>query len=161
MRSILVSASICVSKLVDEDTSLVIHCSDGWDRTAQIVSLTKICADPFYRTTKGFQVLVEQEWCAFGHQFRSRSGQANGCSYWEDDNTSPVFLQFVDAVWQLLRQFPSSFEFNERYLIALLDEVYAKKSGSFLHNCEEERMVSGWSSRRCHPGETRLVTVSL
>lgn len=134
---------MCVSKLVDEGTSLVIHCSDGWDRTAQIVSLTKLCADPFYRTTKGFQVLVEQEWCAFGHQFRARSGHTSDrTSYWEDDNTSPVFLQFVDAVWQLLRQFPCSFEFNERYLVAVLDEAYTKKSGTFLYDCEEQRIVS-------------------
>ncbi|RLN88232.1 hypothetical protein BBJ28_00001574 [Nothophytophthora sp. Chile5] len=141
VRSILVSCSACVAKL-DEGTSLMIHCSDGWDRTAQITALVKLCADPFYRTVKGFQVLVEQEWCAFGHQFRARSGHANGQStYWEDDSTSPVFMQFVDAVWQLMRQFPCSFEFNERYLIALLDEVYCKRSGTFLHDCEESRMV--------------------
>ncbi|EGZ04615.1 hypothetical protein PHYSODRAFT_535974 [Phytophthora sojae] len=123
VRSVLVSCSICVSKLV-EGTSLMIHCSDGWDRTAQITALVKLCVDPFYRTVKGFQVLIEQEWCAFGHQFRARSGHTDTqAAYWEDDNTSPVFMQFVDAVWQLMRQFPCSFEFNERYLIALLDEA--------------------------------------
>ncbi|RLN98151.1 hypothetical protein BBJ28_00002451 [Nothophytophthora sp. Chile5] len=159
VRSILVSCSACVAKL-DEGTSLMIHCSDGWDRTAQITALVKLCADPFYRTVKGFQVLVEQEWCAFGHQFRARSGHANGQStYWEDDSTSPVFMQFVDAVWQLMRQFPCSFEFNERYLIALLDEVYCKRSGTFLHDCEEARMISktvtrcisAWTLLEAHP----------
>ncbi|OWZ17676.1 Myotubularin [Phytophthora megakarya] len=128
VRSVLVSCSICVAKLV-EGTSLVIHCSDGWDRTAQLTALVKLCADPFYRTIKGFQVLVEQEWCAFGHQFRARSGHTDTqAAYWEDDSTSPVFMQFVDAVWQLMRQFPCSFEFSERYLIALLDEVYSKRT---------------------------------
>ncbi|GMF14665.1 unnamed protein product [Phytophthora fragariaefolia] len=141
VRSVLVSCSICVAQLV-EGTSLMIHCSDGWDRTAQITALVKLCADPFYRTVKGFQVLIEQEWCGFGHQFRARSGHTDTqAAYWEDDNTSPVFMQFVDAVWQLMRQFPCSFEFNERYLIALLDEVYNKRSGTFLHDCEEARMV--------------------
>ncbi|KAG6969498.1 hypothetical protein JG688_00005296 [Phytophthora aleatoria] len=135
VRSILVSCSVCVAKLV-EGTSLVIHCSDGWDRTAQITALVKLCADPFYRT-----VLIEQEWCAFGHQFRARSGHTDTqAAYWEDDSTSPVFMQFVDAVWQLMRQFPCSFEFSERYLIALLDEVYSKRSGTFLHDNEESRM---------------------
>jgi hypothetical protein len=143
----------------------MIHCSDGWDRTAQITALVKLCADPFYRTVKGFQVreqwrmkelvgrlstelcvpeqvLVEQEWCAFGHQFRARTGHTdNQVSYWDDDNTSPVFMQFIDAVWQLMRQFPYSFEFSDRYLIALLDEVYVKRSGTFLYDCEEARMV--------------------
>ncbi|ETI42361.1 hypothetical protein F443_12486 [Phytophthora nicotianae P1569] len=159
VRSILVSCSVCVTKLV-EGTSLVIHCSDGWDRTAQIAALVKLCADPFYRTIKGFQVLVEQEWCAFGHQFRARSGHTDTqAAYWEDDSTSPVFIQFVDAVWQLMRQFPCSFEFSERYLIALLDEVYSKRSGTFLHDCEEARMgsktvircTSAWTLLEAHP----------
>jgi myotubularin-related protein 1/2 len=143
VRSILVTSAMCVSKVVDEDTSLVVHCSDGWDRTAQIVALTKLCIDPFYRTVRGFQILIEQEWCAFGHQFRARSGHTSDrTNYWEDDATSPVFMQFVDAVWQLTRQFPCSFEFTEKYLIALMDEVYIKRSGTFLHDCEESRMVS-------------------
>ncbi|KAG6596078.1 myotubularin-like protein [Phytophthora cinnamomi] len=74
-------------------------------------------------------------------EFRARSGHTDTqAAYWEDDNTSPVFMQFVDAMWQLMRQFPCSFEFNERYLIALLDEVYNKRSGTFLHDCEEARM---------------------
>ncbi|CAH0487263.1 unnamed protein product [Peronospora farinosa] len=159
VRSILVSCSICVAKLV-EGTSLMIHCSDGWDRTAQITALVKLCADPFYRTIKGFQVLVEQEWCSFGHQFRARSGHTDSpAGYWEDDSTSPVFMQFLDAVWQLMRQFPCSFEFNERYLIALLDEVYNKRSGTFLYDCEEARMrsktiircTSAWTLIEAHP----------
>ncbi|KAG7386958.1 hypothetical protein PHYPSEUDO_014942 [Phytophthora pseudosyringae] len=159
VRSILVSCSVCIAKLV-EGTSLMIHCSDGWDRTAQITALVKLCADPFYRTVKGFQVLIEQEWCAFGHQFRARSGHTDTqAAYWEDDSTSPVFLQFVDAVWQLMRQFPCSFEFSERYLIALLDEVYSKRSGTFLHDCEEARMrsktvircTSAWTLLDSHP----------
>ncbi|CAI5717052.1 unnamed protein product [Hyaloperonospora brassicae] len=162
VRSILVSCSVCVGKLV-EGTSLMVHCSDGWDRTAQITALVKLCADPFYRTTKGFQVLVEQEWCAFGHQFCARSGDVAGQSrYWEDDNTSPVFMQFIDAVWQLMRQFPCSFEFSELYLIALLDEVYSKRSGTFLHDCEEARMRSqavvqcttAWTLLEMHPQAT-------
>ncbi|CAH0479121.1 unnamed protein product [Peronospora belbahrii] len=159
VRSILVSCSICVAKLV-EGTSLMVHCSDGWDRTTQITALVKLCADPFYRTIKGFQVLVEQEWCAFGHQFRARSGHADSpAGYWEDDSTSPVFMQFLDAVWQLMRQFPCSFEFSERYLITLLDEVYSKQSGTFLYDCEEARMrsktvircTSAWTLIEAHP----------
>eukprot|EP00644_Phytophthora_capsici_P006310 jgi/Phyca11/18043/fgenesh1_pg.PHYCAscaffold_32_\ len=51
-------------------------------------------------------------------------------------------MPFVDAVWQLTRQFPCSFEFSERYLIALLDEVYDKRSETFLHDCEGARTGS-------------------
>lgn len=105
--------------------------------------MTKVCVDPFYRTLRGFQILIEQEWCAFGHQFRARSGHTNDHrnNYWDDEHTSPVFMQFIDAVWQLMRQFPCSFEFTEKYLIALLDEVYMKCSGTFIHDCEASRVV--------------------
>ena len=32
-------------------------------------------------------------------------------------------LQFLDATWQIIRQFPSAFEFNEFFLIYLMDKV--------------------------------------
>ncbi len=57
-----------------ERASLVSHCSDGWDRTTQLVSLTELCLDPFYRTTRGFLVLTDKEWCSFGHKFHTRAG---------------------------------------------------------------------------------------
>lgn len=42
---------------IDQDKlSLLSHCSDGWDRTSQLCSLTQICLDPYFRTTRGFMV---------------------------------------------------------------------------------------------------------
>jgi protein tyrosine/serine phosphatase len=37
-------------RLESGKTSVVVHCSDGWDRTPQIVALAKVLLDPFYRT---------------------------------------------------------------------------------------------------------------
>ena len=34
--------------------SVLIHCSDGWDRTSQLCSLSKIMLDPYYRTIEVF-----------------------------------------------------------------------------------------------------------
>ena len=31
----------------------VVHCSDGWDRTAQLCALAEILLDPYYRTMEG------------------------------------------------------------------------------------------------------------
>lgn len=53
---------------------VLIHCSDGWDRTSQLSALSQIMLDPYYRTIEGFIVLVEKDWLSFGHMFQTRSG---------------------------------------------------------------------------------------
>ena len=55
----------------------LIHCSDGWDRTSQLLSLTQVMLDPYFRTLEGFMVLVEKEWVSFGHQFALRCGHGS------------------------------------------------------------------------------------
>eukprot|EP00026_Physarum_polycephalum_P009588 Phypoly_transcript_09716.p1 GENE.Phypoly_transcript_09716~~Phypoly_transcript_09716.p1 ORF type:complete len:414 (+),score=31.41 Phypoly_transcript_09716:102-1244(+) len=81
---------------------VVVHCSDGWDRTAQLCSLTQVCLDPYYRTIRGLEVLIEKEWLSFGHKFQQRTGHGN--KNHSDDQRSPIFLQFVDALWQVMQQ---------------------------------------------------------
>ena len=57
--------------------SVLVHCSDGWDRTTQIVSLAQIMIDPHFRTIKGFQQLIDKDWVSFGHKFRLRNAVGN------------------------------------------------------------------------------------
>lgn len=102
---------------------MVVHCSDGWDRTAQLTSLAMLMLDSYYRTIKGFETLVEKEWISFGHRFALRVGHGNDNH--ADADRSPIFLQFIDCVWQMTRQFPSAFEFNELFLITILDHLYS------------------------------------
>ena len=54
--------------------------------------------------------------------------------------TSPVFHQFLDATYQLLYQFPTRFEFNERFLRRLLYHLYSCQYGTFLYNNEKSRL---------------------
>ncbi|OLP90647.1 Myotubularin-related protein 2 [Symbiodinium microadriaticum] len=39
-----------VEEILYNQANVVIHCSDGWDRTAQVSSLVMLCLDPYYRT---------------------------------------------------------------------------------------------------------------
>lgn len=65
---------------------VLIHCSDGWDRTSQLSALSQLCLDPYYRTFEGFVVLVEKDWLSFGHMFRHRSGFLGSEKWFEVEN---------------------------------------------------------------------------
>lgn len=116
------------------------NCSDGWDRTAQLTSLSMILLDPFYRTIRGFEVLVEKEWLSFGHRFAQRTGhEPRRMANAADQERSPVFLQFVDCVYQLTRLAPCSFEFNELLLNDMMDAVFSCHFGTFLGDSDRDR----------------------
>lgn len=38
---------------------VLVHCTDGWDRTTQIISLAQIILDPHYRTFKVQQTIIK------------------------------------------------------------------------------------------------------
>lgn len=57
----------------------------------------------------------------------------------KDSDRAPIFLQFVDAVWQVTVQFPCVFEFNERFLVELMDSLFSCEYGTFLMDCQRER----------------------
>ncbi|XP_026323339.1 myotubularin-related protein 2 isoform X2 [Hyposmocoma kahamanoa] len=151
IKCILAGAVRIVDKVENHKTSVLVHCSDGWDRTAQLTALSMLMLDPYYRTLRGFEVLIEKEWLSFGHKFQLRIG--HGDERHSDADRSPVFVQWVDCVWQLQQQFPTAFEFNERLLITIVDHLYSCRFGTFLFNTERERVkeevksktVSLWS----------------
>lgn len=209
---------------------VLIHCSDGWDRTSQLSALSQICLDPYYRTLEGFIVLVEKDWLSFGHMFRHRSGFLSSDKWFQIENEridrnrdgqgggnafenalrgarglfnrqndsnesltqmaeanggemqnisdaapnsessplpkpaskigtaeehritkvnelSPVFHQFLDATYQLVYQYPTRFEFNERFLRRLLYHLYSCQYGTFLFDNEKERVEARAAER--------------
>uniref|UniRef100_A0A671TQH1 phosphatidylinositol-3,5-bisphosphate 3-phosphatase n=1 Tax=Sparus aurata TaxID=8175 RepID=A0A671TQH1_SPAAU len=114
--SVMLKAATLVCSAVErEGRPVLVHCSDGWDRTPQIVALAKILLDPYYRTLEGFQVLVETDWLDYGHKFGDRCGHQENTD--DVSEQCPVFLQWLDCVHQLLKQFPCLFEFNEAFLV--------------------------------------------
>ncbi|XP_051882752.1 myotubularin-related protein 2 isoform X2 [Pristis pectinata] len=141
IKLILAGALRIADKVESGKTSVVVHCSDGWDRTAQLTSLAMIMLDSYYRTIRGFEVLIEKEWLGFGHRFQLRVG--HGDKNHTDADRSPVFLQFIDCVWQMTRQFPTAFEFNEFFLVTILDHLYSCLFGTFLLNSEQQRVKEG------------------
>ncbi|KAE8146422.1 protein phosphatase [Aspergillus avenaceus] len=222
ISGILDGAGLIARQVGLQHSHVLIHCSDGWDRTGQLSALSQICLDPYYRTMEGFMVLVEKDWLSFGHMFRHRSGHLNSEKWFQIENeriggdatrgfgesggagkaienaflsakgffnrdntsrdslpdsdgemqsydsenpgarkpssaprsvvsekeitkvkeTSPVFHQFLDATYQLLYQYPTRFEFNERFLRRLLYHLYSCQYGTFLYNNEKERVES-------------------
>lgn len=200
------------------NTNVLIHCSDGWDRTSQVSALLQLCLDPYFRTLDGFMVLIEKEWTSFGFKYSTR-GDHGGCmgalipkpqnenkqeqsnqsnqsnqstqmssqdnlsdtniagaktaiksfllkaathikmtasaaasvnmsdgnreatytTYPGTSERSPVFHQFLDCVYQIMRQHPSNFEFNTRLLKRLFYHYYSCQYGTFL--CDSERSL--------------------
>lgn len=218
ITGILEGAGLIARQVGLQHSHVLIHCSDGWDRTSQLSAISQICLDPYYRTLEGFMVLVEKDWLSFGHMFRNRTGPLNSEKWFQVENdriggdsnrsfgesggagkalenaflsakgffnrdntsrdsldsdgemqshdqdsparktstpprvtvperevtkvkeTSPVFHQFLDATYQLLYQYPTRFEFNERFLRRLLYHLYSCQYGTFLYNSEKERI---------------------
>ncbi|SCU93338.1 LAME_0F03444g1_1 [Lachancea meyersii CBS 8951] len=223
VRMLLSSTDTLAKSMLFNESNILVHCSDGWDRTTQVCSLVQICLDPHFRTFEGFMILIEKDWLSFGHRFAERTGHLSSESSFHDNSarmsisgaatnmtqgidlnaslfgfsnsasnnnnnknnnnnsiydrteiangeladlnfasqlhstdivskvskklttkksskfTSPVFQQFLDCVYQLHRQNPSKFEFNERFLRRLVYHLYSCQYGTFLFDSEQER----------------------
>ncbi|KAJ6432973.1 hypothetical protein OIU84_020079 [Salix udensis] len=181
VQSVLAGSAWIAARVALESASVLVHCSDGWDRTSQLISLANLLLDPYYRTCTGFQALIEKDWLAFGHPFEERMGmptlsgssdtsldlsrqssvgsfpsspmrQSSGSSAPQAPSSShaqnqysPIFLQWIDCVSQLLRMYPFAFEFSSAFLVDLLDSVLSCRFGNFFCNSEKERQLAGVS----------------
>lgn len=179
LSAILDGTLLIVRNIHINSSHVLIHCSDGWDRTGQLSALSQLCLDPFYRTIKGFQILVEKDWLSFGHRFLDRCGHLSSEKFFVSaaelpsgggaeaaqalfatvqnrlagqghlKETSPVFHQFLECVRQIQRQYPERFQFNGRYLEQIFYHLYSCQFGTFLFNCEKDRKTGSTSPPPC------------
>ncbi|KAK7990760.1 protein phosphatase [Apiospora arundinis] len=77
IQGILDGSALIARQVGIHHSHVLIHCSDGWDRTSQLSALSQMMLDPYYRTIEGFVVLVEKDWMSFGHMFALRAGYLN------------------------------------------------------------------------------------
>jgi hypothetical protein len=143
--SLLLQGAAGVVESLQNGISCLIHCSDGWDRTSQLCSLVQICMDSHYRSLRGFAQVIEKDWVSFGHQFEVRLAHAN--PNLQDDKRSPIFIQFLDCVFQLTQQFPTHFEFNSLLLHDLAHFAFSGRFGTFMGNSMRERNSVNYTNK--------------
>ncbi|CAM9191438.1 unnamed protein product, partial [Lampetra planeri] len=116
------------------------------DMSCVVSSLVQVMCDPHCRTQRGFQSLVQKEWVMAGHRFYNRINYHRD----NDKEEAPVFLLFLDCVWQLWSQYPSRFQLTDDFLLALHDSIYLPLFSSFLANCQRERCRRSQNFSQCY-----------
>mmetsp|Transcript_13337 Transcript_13337/g.53510 ORF Transcript_13337/g.53510 Transcript_13337/m.53510 type:complete len:295 (-) Transcript_13337:110-994(-) len=71
--------------------------------------------------------------------------------------TSPIFLQFLDAIWQILRQFPTVAEFDDRLVEFLWRQSSSRWFASFLRDSERQRATHAGPDEDAGVGVWRYV----
>ncbi|KXT14590.1 hypothetical protein AC579_3702 [Pseudocercospora musae] len=69
---------------------VLLHCSDGWDRTSQVAAIAEVMLDPYYRTLQGFVTLVQKDFLSFGHKFEHRNGTLGSEKWFDIENERVV-----------------------------------------------------------------------
>jgi hypothetical protein len=138
---LILKASWDTATMLLKGVPVLIHCSHGWDRTAQVSALSQLLLlDPYYRTIAGFLILLEKEWLSVGHPYKIRCAHGMDKASRQDEEISPIFLQFLDCVYQLIRFYHNYFEFNSQFILTIADHIYSCRFSQFLFSCESQRV---------------------
>ncbi|GAA47722.1 Myotubularin- protein 9 [Clonorchis sinensis] len=117
---------------------VLVQSRHGYDRALVVAGLIQVILNPAARTLSGFPALIEHTWIRSGHPFSER--YRNACLGPRNQKTqAPIFLLFLDGVWQLWRQYPNAFEFTDELLCFLAQHVYYSEFGTFLGSTPKDR----------------------
>ncbi|XP_072428697.1 myotubularin-related protein 12 isoform X4 [Chiloscyllium punctatum] len=134
IRQCLKKALDIVECLEHKNTTVVLMEENCCDLCCLIASLVQVIIDPHFRTISGFQSLIQKEWVMGCYCFLDRCNLLRN-----NDKEVPVFLLFLECMWQLLQQHPPAFEFTETYLTILSDSMYIPIFSTFLFNSPCQR----------------------
>ena len=135
--SLILKLTMKMVRRLESGISVFVHCSDGWDRTAQVSALTQLILDGYYRTSRGFLALIDKEFSQAGHLFARR----HNTFVREKGSQSPILLQFLDAVQNLVSHNPCCFEFSPNLLVDLAILSYCGVFANFICDNESQRSI--------------------
>ncbi|XP_033840185.1 myotubularin-related protein 10 [Periophthalmus magnuspinnatus] len=156
VRAFLKQSAEIVYLMEGKSFSVLISEEEDRDLNCVVSSLVQLMLDPQYRTISGFQSLVQKEWVMAGHRFLDRCNHLKK----NDKEECPLFLLFLDCVWQMINQYPAAFEFTETYLTVLTDSMWIPLFSTFLFNSCLQRtrhLLDFAKTKAIPPGEEQSV----
>ncbi|XP_037344094.2 myotubularin-related protein 10 [Pungitius pungitius] len=156
VRAFLKHSAEMVYLLDGKNTSVILQEEEDRDLNCVVSSLVQLMLDPHFRSLVGFQSLVQKEWVMAGHRFLDRCNHLKK----NDKDESPLFMLFLDCVWQMMNQYPAAFEFTETYLTVLSDSMWIPLFSTFLFNSPKQRAqyLMDFAKNKAIPqGEDQLV----
>ncbi|XP_050691145.1 myotubularin-related protein 10-B-like isoform X2 [Eriocheir sinensis] len=140
-------AQSAATAILHHNLSVILQDSSGCDLSAVISSLVQLLLDPQVRTIRGFHCLVQKEWVALGHPFTKRLGHTRN----QVDEQSPLWLLFLDCVYQVGLQHPTALEFTSDYLVALWHAAYCSLHSSFMFDSINAKFTASAVLQRENP----------
>lgn len=143
VSTLLQSALLLAQQIKDGNILLVANASGG-GQLSTVCALTQLFLDPFYRTIRGFCILIEKEFVFYRHRFTEYTLQVHlreliGQQFPLRDPHAVVFALFIESVLQVMQKRPECFSFTQALPQFILDSVYSCQFGTFLVNSVEER----------------------
>ncbi|KII69151.1 Myotubularin-related protein 9 [Thelohanellus kitauei] len=114
------------------------------DYVLVVTSLAHIISDRKYRTVSGFFDLIEYEWILGGHPFPLRCRSVFTPRFDQDiegqERSGPLFLLFLNCVYQLIESNKTSFEFTPQLLNMIYNRHFSTQFGVFFYSCSKDRL---------------------